>query len=992
MQKFVGLATVSTLVLSLLVPSLSFGREFSTDHSLSVYPENEVLNFGSINLGDTDTKDFVIENSGLTDKVISLVTLPSGDFSYAGAPQFTVPAQTEVSLPIHFEPSAIGLIESQFTIEAANTHERKILTLVGEATNGVNHGLELSTNKIIFPVTPLHSITDASVVVKNKNTHSVSYEASITGDNNFRLRSDISIVLNPNEEALIKLQFVPRDRETHNATLELRNRATDEVISLPIEGPGLDNGIDEERILAFAEFDTQSTLIGLGTVNVHEQRMETFNVANTGGDVLRVSVKNQPRGPFKVDLGGFDKEETEIGPGEEGQIRVTFMPDFQGVYTSTFELETNADNARNVVFSVSGTAENAGANKFDFTVDGYINDDSIYNNESTTVRYRTNVPAKTEVRLKAHGETVRVLKNKDSKFQAADTYHNLRFNADDITPGIYTVEVKSFSNDGQIDSTNLVLDIRPVRKHTHSRIKRNPADQFFNTPNPVINIDNGEKAYFNFYAPTLSNITYTIKNQATGRVVVQRAFGRVSAGTHNYEFSWDGKAYNGNKVSEGEYLFEFKIDPTFALSEVRVYEGSLIVERNDNHVGIQYVTTKVGSYFEPAVPRVISSYYSQNRNTELRNNENLISELVAGPTPVTEFNEKVIVSFNTLHYGVVTASVKDNQGNIVRRLTSNRRVVDGYHHNELEWSGDATGGAAALDGTYSIEIHTAQGNETDTDRVYVTLARGYGQTPVMKVVDNNAYLPIAPKHAPVTPINTVQPYAPSYAGSCEGFDDVYGTDQFCSAVSFVVDQGIFEGSIVNGHKVLRPDDYLTRAEATAVILRVMRLPILQHIEGVDGNYGFSDVDVEAWYMPHIKTIIKSATQQQTKYGTWVRNIMQGYPDGTFRPNQVMSRAEFYKVFLEAAQNSAAVNANFSLDYHVTEAPFSDTAVNELTEWYLPYADWATKYLNNTDFAKQYFDSYNLNEGVRRFKAKKGITRGEVIDLIFTTQATGVIHY
>jgi flagellar hook assembly protein FlgD len=983
-SKFVGIMTVSILVLSLLVPSLSFGREFNTDRTLSVYPNNEVLDFGAVNVGDDSTKSFVVENTGVSERTVSIATFPNGDFSYTGARELVIPPREEVLIPVHFDPSNLGTQESSFVIVAKNTNERKELTVIGNATRNANNGLEISATEVQFPTTPINNTTTAQVTIKNRNNTDIRINASINSTTNFRINSASNFILDPSEEKTLLIEFLPNRDQRESAILTLNtNSRGQETIKIPLLGPGLDEPIVERRIRSFAQLSTESTLIGLGTLSVHQQRLETINITNTGNEDLEVEITDDIEGPFSVDLGSNDKTTAVIEPGEQGKIRVSFMPDYQGVYTSTFKIETNAVNLPEVTFAVSGTGINTGAQKFDFKLSNQMGNTVIKEGERTSITYNTNIPARVSVLVKKDNRVIESLEG-GSAYNDANRSYTTFWTAENATPGNYKFYIRAVSNDGQVDTVNRSFEVIP--KHISTiLVRNNPSDAYFNVPNPTINIDRGEKAYFNFYIPTRSSIVYTIKNHSTNKVVVQRAFGTIEAGTHNYQFSWDGRSYNGNKVSEGDYTFEFKMEPTNSISEVRIYEGSLNVERNNSHVGIPYASTSVGSYIPAYTPqaRVISSYYTENRNTELRNNENLITELVASPAVINEFNQESVISFNTLHKGKATASIKDVRGNLVRKLTLNRNLVDGYHHEELFWHGDTSQGTAAVDGRYSVEIHTAQGNETDTDIAYITLNRGH------RSETSTSYN--APLYQNNT-ANSVRPYQPSYTSNCAGFGDVYGTESFCDAVSFVVDQGIFEGSMINGQKVLRADDYLTRAEATAVVLRIMKMPISSYNPSIDGNLGFSDLDTDAWYMSHIKTIIKSATQQQSRYGNWVRNIMQGYPDGTIRPNTVMSRAEFYKVFLESAVNSQAVNANFTLDYHITKAPFSDTAVNELTEWYLPYAEWATKYLNKTEFAKQYFDSYDLNQGVRRFKGKKGITRGEVIDLIFNTQTLGLVNY
>ena len=76
-----------------------------------------------------------------------------------------------------------------------------------------------------------------------------------------------------------------------------------------------------------------------------------------------------------------------------------------------------------------------------------------------------------------------------------------------------------------------------------------------------------------------------------------------------------------------------------------------------------------------------------------------------------------------------------------------------------------------------------------------------------------------------------------------------------------------------------PEKNITRAEVAAIFSR-----LIDYTAGDEGTYtvSFSDVPVGAWYYDAV------AYLEHYK-------ILSGYPDGTFRPNDFISRAEFAKV-------------------------------------------------------------------------------------------------
>ena len=63
------------------------------------------------------------------------------------------------------------------------------------------------------------------------------------------------------------------------------------------------------------------------------------------------------------------------------------------------------------------------------------------------------------------------------------------------------------------------------------------------------------------------------------------------------------------------------------------------------------------------------------------------------------------------------------------------------------------------------------------------------------------------------------------------------------------------------------------------------------------------------------------------------NIVQGYPDGTFRSNNFINRAEFTKILINATSGNTATPTDFSL----SGLPFQDL---EAYQWYIPYLRFA----------------------------------------------------
>ena len=79
---------------------------------------------------------------------------------------------------------------------------------------------------------------------------------------------------------------------------------------------------------------------------------------------------------------------------------------------------------------------------------------------------------------------------------------------------------------------------------------------------------------------------------------------------------------------------------------------------------------------------------------------------------------------------------------------------------------------------------------------------------------------------------------------------------------------------------VRPDGSITRAEATTIFFRLLTEESRTQLWATANSY--SDVSAGQWYNNAVSTMTSAG-------------IVNGYPDGTFRPNAPITRAEMVKI-------------------------------------------------------------------------------------------------
>ena len=162
--------------------------------------------------------------------------------------------------------------------------------------------------------------------------------------------------------------------------------------------------------------------------------------------------------------------------------------------------------------------------------------------------------------------------------------------------------------------------------------------------------------------------------------------------------------------------------------------------------------------------------------------------------------------------------------------------------------------------------------------------------------------------------------------------------------------------IISGYPDMsfKPDGTLNRAEMVKIMsLTYNKANPANLFESVRSQYNiacFKDIVMNKWY---------------TEYVCYAKamDILQGYPDGYFRPDQPISRVEALKIVLGSM--------DITVETLGTEPPanyFDDTDANA---WYAPYI--ATAYFNNL-----------IEEKSGNYYPAKSILRGEASNLIYLT--------
>jgi len=178
----------------------------------------------------------------------------------------------------------------------------------------------------------------------------------------------------------------------------------------------------------------------------------------------------------------------------------------------------------------------------------------------------------------------------------------------------------------------------------------------------------------------------------------------------------------------------------------------------------------------------------------------------------------------------------------------------------------------------------------------------------------------------------------------KGFSDLNGANPNYNAIMDLQARGIVSG-YPDG--TFMPDQVVNRAEALKMILEGSEIKG-QAAEVGGNNATFKDVtDLNAWYYPYLNAAVHEG-------------IVEGYPDGTFKPSNTVNLAENLKMLLLAKKVDLST-------INIIEDPYYDVVQNA---WFAKFA--------------QYAKERNLIEANDQGKIfpSQGMTRGKLAEVMY----------
>lgn len=285
----------------------------------------------------------------------------------------------------------------------------------------------------------------------------------------------------------------------------------------------------------------------------------------------------------------------------------------------------------------------------------------------------------------------------------------------------------------------------------------------------------------------------------------------------------------------------------------------------------------------------------------------------------------------------ITITVKDAKPNDVIVISYKGEVIYKGKDNVFTWEPVKSGTV------YDIEIWTENSNRVKSEIQTISIRTLSRSKPTTQPSSDEVIPPVIPNPLPViTELTTPVPIQNENKAVFKDIDRVFNR----SKIQELADRGILKGT---SDTTFEPYREVTRAEFTSILVRALKLP-----KEPNTHLSFEDIQPDGWYIPELKTAIKHVVargfsdtvfapdrlisreqaskmlgnvvkpeepvefqefyQDERVIAEWAKtevlgltkeSMLQGYPDGSFRPKQPVTRAEAAEMIFNLLQDKSS---------------------------------------------------------------------------------------
>ena len=310
---------------------------------LTVSPS--VVNFGNVVVGQTQTINIALTNSGTSALILSGHTIRAAGFHTSGITYpMTLAAGVQIPLSVTFSPTKTGNWSGtvQFLTTGANGTVQITLEGAGVASAATGY---LSATPLIAQFQNVAVGTHNTQVIQLTNTGSAPLSVSnVTTTGSGFSASGLTPPLSIAAGATVQLTvgFLPQSVGSSSGSVSLTSTASDSQMTVVLSG----SSVGSSRMLTVSPAS-----LAFGNVAVNGSAIQQITLKNAGNS--NISISGGSSNGTGLSATGLAAE--TLAPGQTAVVTAEFTPKTTGSITGGITILSNASNGASISVPVTGT-------------------------------------------------------------------------------------------------------------------------------------------------------------------------------------------------------------------------------------------------------------------------------------------------------------------------------------------------------------------------------------------------------------------------------------------------------------------------------------------------------------------------------------------------------------------------------------------------------------------------------------------------------------
>jgi hypothetical protein len=331
-----------TFLLALVSAAPSFAGQAPTQ--LVASPAS--VSFGLVTLGQSETQEIVLTNTGETATVISAISVGAAEFtlSEVALPTTLSPGQS-TALNITFAPTGSGLTRAIITVTSNAGNPTLAIDLQGKGTT--LETLTSTPSNLAFGQVSVGTTTASSVVLTNPHTSSLTITGFSTVGSSFSVSGPSTpFDLGAGQSFTLSVSFAPQAAGAASGSIFIYS--TPRMMSIPLAGTAVTIG----------QLNLSPASLNFGNVDVGNSTTQPASLTATGGSVT-ISSATSSNSQFSIS--GISLPAT-INAGQTMAFDVVFAPTNTGADSGTLTFVSNATSQNSESLSGTGISQQYSVN------------------------------------------------------------------------------------------------------------------------------------------------------------------------------------------------------------------------------------------------------------------------------------------------------------------------------------------------------------------------------------------------------------------------------------------------------------------------------------------------------------------------------------------------------------------------------------------------------------------------------------------------------